>query len=301
MIYDQHQCDKTDWLFVGLGRSPAVSLFEYGKIKGAAAFKPVRLRVTEKCSLVVEKVTHQHEGLYVCRQFDGSEQIGGDAHVDLSVVSNSEHQNTDEVTLSCSVQRYGSCRHTVKWLKTNTQSQSDCSATVTFTTSQLQTLSDSLTCEVTDDDGRKQTFPFRRSATATEPTPSEPSDVVSSTSATKPPPPTTTTPTTEPPPPEPSDVVSSTSRRDPTKPQGDTTGTKASAETTSTDPDPHTGFPHVLRSIMVSVALAALIISVVTVNMWTRTKGNKKQMEEICVCDDDEVNYENDGVSSASV
>ncbi|XP_040925601.1 uncharacterized protein LOC121202039 [Betta splendens] len=199
--------------------------------------------------------------------------LNHEVHFTLVFVSqssspDSEHQNTDEVTLRCFVQRYGPCRHTVKWLKTNTQSQSDCSATVTFTTSQLQTLSDSLTCEVTDDEGRKETFPFRRSATATEPTP-----------------------------PEPSDVVSSTSRRDPTKPQGDTTGTKASAETTSTDPDPHTGFPHVLRSIMVSVALAALIISVVTVNMWTRTKGQNihrnicavigstdAELDPICLC-----------------
>ncbi|KAF3703145.1 hypothetical protein EXN66_Car018833 [Channa argus] len=58
-------------------------------------------------------------------------------------------------------------------------------------------------------------------------------------------------------------------------------------------------FPEWLRSIIVSVGLAALIISVVTVHMWTRTKGNKTQMENNTV-DDDEV-YENVGDSSASV
>ncbi|XP_067338957.1 uncharacterized protein [Channa argus] len=38
--------------------------------------------------------------------------------------------------------------------------------------------------------------------------------------------------------------------------------------------------PLVLRCIIVSVGLAALIVSVVTVNVWTRTKGNKTQMEQ---------------------
>ncbi|KAF3850289.1 hypothetical protein F7725_020008, partial [Dissostichus mawsoni] len=35
-----------------------------------------------------------------------------------------------------------------------------------------------------------------------------------------------------------------------------------------------------LRLIMVSVGLAALIITVVTVNIWTRAKGSKAQTEE---------------------
>ncbi|KAK1888683.1 putative serine/threonine-protein kinase [Dissostichus eleginoides] len=65
-----------------------------------------------------------------------------------------------------------------------------------------------------------------------------------------------------------------------------------------------TGTPGLLRLIMVSVGLAALIISVVTVHIWTRTKGGKKRMRKNLEQndeDEDEVNYENDGGASASV
>ncbi|TDH00719.1 hypothetical protein EPR50_G00191390 [Perca flavescens] len=50
------------------------------------------------------------------------------------------------------------------------------------------------------------------------------------------------------------------------------------------------------RIIFVPVGLAALIIIVVVVNMWTRAKEKKTQTEEIAVrydVDDDTVNYEN--------
>ncbi|KAI9528369.1 hypothetical protein NQZ68_022061 [Dissostichus eleginoides] len=58
--------------------------------------------------------------------------------------------------------------------------------------------------------------------------------------------------------------------------------------------------------LMVSVGLAALIISVVTVHIWTRTKGGKKRMRKNLEQkdedeDEDEVNYEMDGGPSASV
>ncbi|XP_030262013.1 uncharacterized protein LOC115574552 isoform X2 [Sparus aurata] len=60
------------------------------------------------------------------------------------------------------------------------------------------------------------------------------------------------------------------------------------------------------RFIIVSVVLSALLISVVTVNMWTRTKGNKTQREENREHDDEDedegtVVYENTGEPSASV
>ncbi|XP_047430103.1 cell wall protein DAN4-like [Mugil cephalus] len=63
---------------------------------------------------------------------------------------------------------------------------------------------------------------------------------------------------------------------------------------------------HLLRSIIVSVGLAALLISVVTVNMWIKSKGNKTQMEENTVQNDGgegegSVIYENYGDPSASV
>lgn len=59
-----------------------------------------------------------------------------------------------------------------------------------------------------------------------------------------------------------------------------------------------------LRCIIVSVGLAALLISAVTVNMWTKTKGIKTQMEGNTVHNDEDdgaVNYENTADSSASV
>ncbi|KAK1889524.1 Serine/arginine repetitive matrix protein 5 [Dissostichus eleginoides] len=55
-------------------------------------------------------------------------------------------------------------------------------------------------------------------------------------------------------------------------------------------------FPGRLRLIMVSVGLAALIITVVTVYMWTRAKGSKAQTEENMErydVDDGTVIYEN--------
>ncbi|KAK1889486.1 Pregnancy-specific beta-1-glycoprotein 5 [Dissostichus eleginoides] len=66
----------------------------------------------------------------------------------------------------------------------------------------------------------------------------------------------------------------------------------------------HPEGPALWRVLMVSVGLAALIISVVTVHIWTRTKGGKKRMRKNLEQndeDEDEVNYENDGGASASV
>ncbi|XP_039874285.1 uncharacterized protein LOC120725440 isoform X2 [Simochromis diagramma] len=63
-----------------------------------------------------------------------------------------------------------------------------------------------------------------------------------------------------------------------------------------------TGF--LFRCIIVSVGVASLLISAVTVNMWTKTKGIKTQMKGNTVHndeDDDTVNYENAADSPASV
>ncbi|KAI4799829.1 hypothetical protein KUCAC02_016629 [Chaenocephalus aceratus] len=89
-----------------------------------------------------------------------------------------------------------------------------------------------------------------------------------------------------------------------------TTGTPATDERTSennkgTGADcKHPEGPAVWWLILVSVELAALIVTVVTVYIWTRTKGGKKRMRinlEQNDEDEDEVNYENDGGASASV
>ena len=83
-----------------------------------------------------------------------------------------EQKRTDEVTLSCSVSPYRTCYFTVKWLHMNKDvteddtelktSQSDCSATVSFSKSssvhKMKNYS-SLTCYV-DDGHIEETFAF---------------------------------------------------------------------------------------------------------------------------------------------
>ncbi|GLD57009.1 uncharacterized protein AKAME5_000929000 [Lates japonicus] len=49
--------------------------------------------------------------------------------------------------------------------------------------------------------------------------------------------------------------------------------------------------PGWLRFVIVSVGLTALIVSVVTVNIWTRTKGKKTQMDGNDVCYNDYEDY----------
>ncbi|XP_033986515.1 uncharacterized protein LOC117482516 isoform X2 [Trematomus bernacchii] len=171
VIHDQDTCEYTTWYFSDSRSS--VTLFEYGRIHKEAKAKSDRLRVTEKCSLVIKKVTEEDVGFYSCRQFRSGERQGQDSHVYLSVVTMTEHQDNDEVTLHCSVKRYGGCRHPVKWLLQGQDvdkdhrdiktSQSLCSASVTFLTSLFSNTprSELFTCEVTDENTREEhQFPF---------------------------------------------------------------------------------------------------------------------------------------------
>ncbi|KAL3052188.1 hypothetical protein OYC64_004858 [Pagothenia borchgrevinki] len=143
VIHDQHKCDSTSWSFYYAPNTPAVMLFEGGQIHNEAKAKSDRLRVTENCSLVIKKVTEEDAGYYLSRQFRSGQQQGQTSWVYLSVVTMTEHQDTEKVTLNCSVLSYGRCRHTVEWLyedqnvvKDNRDIQtSDCSAAVTFSSS----------------------------------------------------------------------------------------------------------------------------------------------------------------------
>ncbi|XP_026050588.1 uncharacterized protein LOC113037565 [Astatotilapia calliptera] len=75
-------------------------------------------------------------------------------------------------------------------------------------------------------------------------------------------------------------------------------------DTHQTKQQPAPDFLYLLRCIIVSVGLAALLISAVTVNMWIKCNGSKTQMEKTTEHNDegeDGVNYENIGDSSASV
>ncbi|KAJ4946995.1 hypothetical protein JOQ06_009037, partial [Pogonophryne albipinna] len=159
VTHDQDECDGTTWFFTD-SRS-TVMLVKGGQIGNHA--KSDRLRVTEKCSLVIKKVTDEDAGYDTCRQFNkANQQQGSDSDVYLSVVTMTEHQDNDEVRLRCSVTRSGRCRLTVKWLlqgrdvdkdnKDIRTSASNCSASGTFLTSHFSysPRSTFFTCEVTD-------------------------------------------------------------------------------------------------------------------------------------------------------
>ncbi|XP_033979747.1 uncharacterized protein LOC117477197 isoform X4 [Trematomus bernacchii] len=248
VIDDQDKCESTEWSFIG--SRTGVILFKDGQIHKEAKAKSDRLRVTQNCSLVIKKVTEEDAGGYFCRQFRSGERQDPVSWVFLYVVTMTGHQDNDEVTLNCSVTRYGGCAQTAKWLLQGRDvdkdhrdiktSQSLCSASVTFLTSLFNYTSRSelFTCEVTDGDDVRTFSP-----------------------------------------------QSSGEDRKPATTKNNLNSGR-------------------LRLIMVSVGLAALIITMVTVNIWTRAKGSKAQTEENMEQndeDEDEVNYENDGGASASV
>ncbi|XP_031148887.1 uncharacterized protein LOC116045393 [Sander lucioperca] len=162
---DQEKCNSTTWFF--WDRRNTVALFEHGQIQKGAKAKSDRLSVTDKCSLVIKKVTDEDAGRYTCTQFRSGEQHGEDTEVDLFVVTMTEEKNDDTVTLNCSVSRYW-CEHTVKWLyegdETDVETtQLDCSGYVTFTSdlNQKSKYYKLLKCEVNHvNTGEVQLFSF---------------------------------------------------------------------------------------------------------------------------------------------
>ncbi|XP_034057451.1 uncharacterized protein LOC117536624 isoform X2 [Gymnodraco acuticeps] len=248
VMHDQDKCERTLWRFYDSPYPPGVRLFEDGQIHNDSKAKSDRLRVTEKCSLVIKKVTEEDAGYYSCSQFNRSgEQQGPDSDVILSVVSMTEHQDNDEVTLNCSVSTYrGVCTHPVKWLLQGQDvdkdhreiktSQSYCSASVTFLTSLFSytTRSELFSCEVTDMFTREvHLFPFSAQSSGDATTTGTAIDEWTSES---------------------------------------NTGTGADCK--------HPEGPAVWWVILVSVGLAALVVTVVTVHIWTRAKGGKKGMRK---------------------
>ncbi|KAM6905995.1 uncharacterized protein PEZ65_017310 isoform 2-T2 [Lycodopsis pacificus] len=244
-MYGSQNCDSTAWIFDAPRSRQAVRLVRDGQIDEAAKDKSDRMSVSEKCSLVIKNVKDEDVGRYYCRQFRSGQQQGPDAPVLLSVVTMTEHEDGDEVTLRCSVSTYRGCDHTVKWLlqgpdveeddKDFNTSQSVCSASLTFLTSHFIYTSrfNSFQCEVTRGD-KVQQFSFRNSPSGDD----------------------TITATTE-----------STPTDDVTK-----------AADTTTPPAISDASPQLQswwRFIFVSVGLAALIIIVVAVNIRARIKGEE--------------------------
>ncbi|XP_078030138.1 uncharacterized protein LOC144466548 isoform X2 [Epinephelus lanceolatus] len=275
VTHDQDNCDSAAWLFSD--RRNTVTLFEHGKIHREAEAKSDRLSVTANCSLVIKKVTHEDVGRYSCRQFR-SGQLVSDSQVHLSVVTMTERQDTDRVIFFCSVWIYGHiCTHTVKWLYEGNQndletSQSTCSASVTFTTSdynQKLKYSELLKCEVTDGHTKEvHQFTFSPPQSSGE----------------KPGHDATTGAT-----------ISTTTMESPSA-----TGNKWTSVTMSTsevtnnrasENNNNQTKQDWWKFIVAAVGLAALIIITVAVIRCKRTKGNKTQMDENMADPEADVSY----------
>ncbi|XP_044025038.1 uncharacterized protein LOC122863049 isoform X6 [Siniperca chuatsi] len=262
----QRKCDGTTWLFFGSGNTAAVDLIYLGQIVERAKAQSDRLSVTASCSLVIKNVTVEDVGRYSCRQFRSGDKQGPDSVVLLSVVTMTEHKDTDKVTLNCSVSTFEPCGRTVKWLyegkdvakdnKDLLTSQSLCRASVSFLTSHYSHTSRSnfLTCEVTV--GNKvQLFPFRLRPSGEKPGED------------------TTTATTE-------STTTENSRK-----AGITT-TASAINDASTE---QKGWWWLY--IIVAVVLAALLVIAVAVIRWKRTKGNKTRMNDTVADPEDGVSY----------
>ncbi|CAI5684458.1 unnamed protein product [Oreochromis niloticus] len=237
VIDEQNNCDGTTWVF-GSRNKTAAELITLGEIGEKAETKSDRLNVTANCSLVLKNVTVEDVGFYYCIQYKSEEAHVQDARehealVVLSVITVTEHEDTDQVVLTCSVSTSDECHHTVKWRikgqyvdkgnKQTVTAQTDCSTTLSFLESRnIYPSRYNIVCEVTDTDtGKMQQFTFKHQLLAVE----------------------------------------------------------------------ETDFSVSSRFIIVSVGLAALSIAAVTVNTWTRTKGNKTQMDKAAVHFNKEEDY----------
>ncbi|XP_049445789.1 uncharacterized protein LOC125896881 isoform X2 [Epinephelus fuscoguttatus] len=263
----QDNCDSVTWLFTDSRSKATVVVVSGGQISENAKAKSDRLSVTANCSLVIKKVTREDVGRYTCRQFDESGEQGQDAVVELSVVDMTEHEYTDEVTLTCSVRTYERCPHTVKWLfqgQDATQdhqiiktSQSLCSASVTFLTSLYTSRYKLFTCEVTDGD-RVQVFPFRSQSSGED----------------------TTTAAT----------ASTTTENN----------TTAGANDPSPEPQACTTYWSALDYIMLVMRVAELLFITVITVLLIRAPGNQRPPDDNTVHHDGTVKYESNGDPSVS-
>ncbi|XP_039454613.1 uncharacterized protein LOC120433104 [Oreochromis aureus] len=280
VIDEQNNCDGTTWTFASRNKPATVELITLGQIGKEAKTKSDRLSVTANCSLLIKKLTVEDVGLYFCQQYKVEETpskytLVHQSLVDLSVITLTEHKDTDKVKLSCSVVTHAECHHTVKWLlkgqaedkenKETVTSQTDCSTTLPVLKYEYLYSSRHkiLKCEVTDTKtGKVQLFTFSHQTSGEE---------TGDTKTTKKPDRKTETTTT----------IKTLLKSD------DTTAKTVESESTTANNKPSGDSQHdfvSLRFIIVSVGLAALSITAVTVNMWTKTKGKKTQMDKNTSC-----------------
>ncbi|MEQ2316854.1 hypothetical protein AMECASPLE_036716 [Ameca splendens] len=266
MIDIRNYCDSITWMFSINSRS--VTLFELGQILRDAAAKSDRLSFAADCSLVIKKVSVEDVGFYTCRQFINGQQ-GPDSHSYLSVVHTVEQKQKDKIILNCSVMEYNKCKHTVEWLYEGTdktfsdmeKSEQSCSATVTFPASLPNwrpNLSENLKCKVTNIYTDKvQLIAFRLQSSGGRTVTTAKSATIKTISTSKP----TTAKTTSTPETEPSNKWTSMSIKT-------STNINNSSKTQG-------------WSWLYIIGPAAIIITVLVIIGWKKTKGiNTKKKEE---------------------
>ncbi|XP_062415815.1 uncharacterized protein LOC119194987 isoform X2 [Pungitius pungitius] len=260
---DQNNCKSTAWLLsYSRNRSSTVVLISNGQIDEEAKDKSDRLSVSQNCSLVIKKVTDVDVGRYGCRRFKPGGQYE-DALVHLSVVSMTEETIRDDVKLNCSVRTFDQCPNTVKW--TNGGQDVDKDNRNMKTSQSLCSTSLSF----------KTSHVFYTSSFTSLKCEVTDGDKVMEFSLRN----------------SPSGEDKTTTESTPTEED-----TKAGDTTTSTMREASAEPQIWWKLVLLCVGLAALIITVVAVNMWARVKERRTQTEEHAVrfdAEDDAVNYEN--------
>ncbi|XP_078806280.1 uncharacterized protein LOC105358101 isoform X1 [Oryzias latipes] len=87
-------CSRITWLYSNSGQT--FTLFELGKIHKDVGSKSDRLSLTEKCSLVIKKITDEDAGSYNCRQFSISGKQETDFQVGLNLIKKNDVRSTSK-------------------------------------------------------------------------------------------------------------------------------------------------------------------------------------------------------------
>ncbi|XP_061602993.1 CMRF35-like molecule 1 [Cololabis saira] len=94
-VKDLHDnCNSTTWLYAVSHQS--VPLFEHGII--LTGDKSDRLRVTEGCSLVLEKVTAEDKGVYTCRRYSSGQFTDSEVKLSVNITATSSSSTTTTTT-----------------------------------------------------------------------------------------------------------------------------------------------------------------------------------------------------------